>query len=214
MNETFTLSDAQAIADLDVYVARAKRVDPDAIRLTAAGGVLAVYAPVLYPRGLLDPSPTVLGLRTFAETSGARFDRTVIPASISERVAKLGPLDAPTVVMPPSDVTAAWTGIAPPRGGWLPEGSVDAEVLQAAARIGVTEIADSLPESPGDPVVQRIRSGVWSRGIEQLDAVPSGAAFAADSLGFLAGPESVALFSSGTWLRLTSRRGHVLVKRR
>ncbi|SEC14539.1 hypothetical protein SAMN04489806_2710 [Paramicrobacterium humi] len=214
MNLSFSLSDNQAVSDLNVYVSRAKHVDPDAIRLIATRGVLAVYAPVLYARGLLDASPTVLGLRTFAETSGADFDRTVTPAAISDRIAALAPVDEPRLQVPPNDVQVAWAGIAPPRGGWARATDVESDVLSDAARSGAAEIAAALPASPGDPVVQRIRSDVWARPLEHPEDIPSGAAFAAESLGFLHGPERLAVFRSGPWLRLTSRRGHVLVKQR
>ena len=41
-----------------------------------------------------------------------------------------------------------------------------------------------------------------------------GAAFAALSLGFLGEDDPVAVYESGPWTRLTTKRGHVLVKRR
>ena len=42
----------------------------------------------------------------------------------------------------------------------------------------------------------------------------SGAAFAALSLGFLGEGDAVSIYESGPWTRLTTKRGHVLVKRR
>lgn len=214
MTETFTLSDADAVSDLGTFIGRAKRVDPDAVRFLASGGVLAVYVPVLYARGILDQSATILGLRTFAENSGARFDRTVVPDSISDRVARLAGTGSAQLSMPPSEVQAPWTGIAPPRAGWTPVTSIDVETLTAAARDGVERISADLPRDAGDPVVQRIRSSVWGDGIAQLPDVPMGAAFAADSLGFIREPESARVLQSGPWLRLSLRRGHVLVRRR
>jgi hypothetical protein len=61
--------------------------------------------------------------------------------------------------------------------------------------------------------VRKVRSEVWSRPIEGLEHVPAGAAFAALSLGFL-GDDEVRLYETGPWTRLTTKRGHVLVKRR
>jgi len=54
---------------------------------------------------------------------------------------------------------------------------------------------------------------VWGRGIPGLEYVPTGAAFGAFSLGFL-GDDPVRLFETGPWTRLTTRRGHVLVRQK
>ena len=64
MSQSFSLTDSLSLADLQVYLSRAGRVEDGAVRLISAAGVLAVYTAILYPRGLLDSSPTVLGLRT------------------------------------------------------------------------------------------------------------------------------------------------------
>lgn len=214
MTETFTLSDTDAVSDLGTFVGRAKRVDPDAVRFLASGGVLAVYVPVLYARGILDQSATILGLRTYAENSDATFDRTVNPVSVSERIARLEGTGSAQLSMPPSEVQAPWTGIAPPRSGWAQIASIDVDVLSGAARAGVERIASELPRDAGDPVVQRIRASVWGEDIAQVPELPAGAAFAADSLGFISEPETARVLQSGNWLRLSLRRGHVLVRRR
>ena len=61
--------------------------------------------------------------------------------------------------------------------------------------------------------MRRVRAEVWGRPIDGLEHVPAGAAFAAYSLGFL-GEDQVKLYETGPWTRLTTTRGHVLVKRR
>jgi hypothetical protein len=43
--------------------------------------------------------------------------------------------------------------------------------------------------------------------------VPAGAGFAALGLGFL-GADDVRVYETGPWTRLSTQRGHVLVKRR
>ncbi|UCR90438.1 hypothetical protein [Mycetocola spongiae] len=216
MNTSFTLSDVHARADLTVYLKRAKRVDESAIRLIGAGGVLAVYAPVFTPRGILDAGPTILGLRTFADTGGGTFDTVVAPASVLERLARLELEEgiAQEVPLPVAEVRAAWSGIAAPRGGWEARGSIAAGELRAAAHAGIAEIAAALPENAGDPVVAKIRGGVWGAPLEALPELPAGAAFAAESLGFLGEEdEPVAVWGSGAWLRASSVRGHVLIRR-
>lgn len=211
MNDVITFQDAHAAADLRVYLARARLVDDTAVRLIAGGGVLAVYSAVLHPRGLLDASPTILGLRTFAESSGAVFDRVVAPAAIADRLAYVTGEDV-TIPLPADDVRTSWSGIAPPRGGWERVGALSSLALELAARDGAGEVARAVPDNAGDLIVQRVRSEVWSRPLDGQSLVPSGIAFAAGSLGFLVGEEEVPLYASGAWLRASPVRGHVLVR--
>ncbi|GAB3616903.1 hypothetical protein GCM10027416_14600 [Okibacterium endophyticum] len=214
MNDVFALADAESLSDLTVFLSRAKRLDDTAIRVIATAGALAVYAPVLYPRGLLDTSPAVLGLRVLRELDRAEFDRVISPGSLLERTARAESQGPPFAIgMPPGEVRVSWSGIAPPRGGWRRAGDVPADTLAAVAREGAAEIAAALPENVGDHIVQRVRSGVWSRQIDGNPGLVAGAAFAAESLGFLAGSEEIPVFVSGDWMRVSPRRGHVLVRR-
>lgn len=50
--------------------------------------------------------------------------------------------------------------------------------------------------------------------IDGLDFVPVGAAFGALSLGFLGEGDTETIYESGSWTRLTTKRGHMPVKRR
>lgn len=109
--------------------------------------------------------------------------------------------------------TVTWAGISPPRGGWRPVGETTYELMEATARAGIAEIADALPEGTGEQLVQRVRAEVWGRPIDGLEYVPAGAAFAAESLGFLDPEEPVTVLETGTWTRLTTQRGHTLIKR-
>jgi hypothetical protein len=227
MSRSFTLVDSLALGDLHVFLGRALRVDDGSVRLIAGSGVLAVYVSVLHPAGLLDESPTVLGLRTFALTSGSSgeadaFDVVVPVRSLLMRVE--GQLEAanaavaePVTVNLPLEVNSvSWAAISPPRGGWLALGPVTAEVLHAVARAGIDEVATAIPIGTGEQIVHRVRSEIWGRPITGLDHVPGGAAFAALSLGFLGegDDDPVSVYESGPWTRLTTKRGHVLVKRR
>ena len=220
MSRTFTLSDSLALGDLHVFLGRAMRVDDGSVRLIAGSGVLAVYVSVLHPAGLLDESPTVLGLRTFAIAAGEAFDAVVPVRSLAMRVesqvdaAALSPTEPVTITLPMEVNTVTWAAISPPRGGWLPLESTGSTVLEAAARAGIDEVASAIPTGTGEQIVQRVRTEIWARTIDGLDFVPAGAAFAALSLGFLADDETVAIYETGPWTRLTTRGGHVLVKRR
>ena len=107
-----------------------------------------------------------------------------------------------------------WAGISPPRGGWRALGETDAATLEAAARAGIDEVADGDPRRHGRAArAAGALRGVGPRRRPGSSTCPPGAAFAAFSLGFL-GDDAVRLFETGPWTRLTTRRGHVLVRRK
>jgi hypothetical protein len=222
MSQSFSLVDALAVADLQTYLSRAARVEEGSVRLIAGSGVLAVYTAILYPRGLLDETPTVLGLRTFATGAEVTFDVVVPIRSLLDRVARVrenaetaGEGDgSPLEIRLPLEVsTVTWAGISPPRGGWHAVGETTSGLLQSTAQAGIAEVAEAVPTGTGEQLVQRVRAEVWGRPIEGLEYVPAGAAFAADSLGFLGDDAPVTVHETGTWTRLTTRRGHTLVRR-
>jgi hypothetical protein len=230
LGSSFTLADTATLDDLQVFLARAARIEEGSVRLIAGSGVLAVYVAIFTPSGLLDESPTVLGLRTVALSAGqaehATFDVVVPIRSLLQRLEtsqetrraarEAGSTDAegPATISLPMEVnTVTWSAISPPRGGWHPIPGTTAAVLDRAARSGIAEVAAAVPDAVGDQVVRRVRSEVWGRGIEGVEHVPAGAAFAALSLGFL-GDDEVRMFETGPWTRLTTLRGHVLVKRK
>lgn len=241
MSESFFLQDNRALIDLQTYLARASRAADGAVRLIASSGVIAAYTAILSPRGLTDTMPTVLGLRTFATRPETQFDSVVPLRSLSDRLARVrdinlavdngaeqddaGVHDAAAdraesfslslrVGLPLPVATVMWAAISPPRGGWREVGHCAGEHLMSVARDGIAEVAEALPTNSGEHLVYKVRSEVWSRPIPELDFVPSGAAFAAHTLGFLAeGDDTVTVFENGSWTRLTTRRGHVLVHR-
>jgi hypothetical protein len=219
MSQTFSLVDSLSLGDLRVFLGRAGRVEDGSVRLIAGSGVLAVYVAVLYPAGLLDESPTVLGLRTFALTERDSFDAVVPVRSLLERLARLqGEVvdpNAPVVVTLPMQVnTVTWAAISPPRGGWTALEHVDGSALEKVPAAGIDEVAAAIPAGTGEQIVHRVRSEVWGRPIGGLEYVPAGAAFAALSLGFLGGQDAVRVYETGPWTRLSTAHGHVLVKRR
>lgn len=91
MTNSFALADSLAVSDLRVYLSRAARVEDGSVRLIADSGVLAVYSAIFYPRGLLDRSDTVLGLRTWAIDADISFDSVVPIRSLLERLPEVGP---------------------------------------------------------------------------------------------------------------------------
>jgi hypothetical protein len=221
MSPSLTLVDALALRDLQVYLSRATRIEEGSVRLIGGGGILAVYVAVIYPAGLLDEIPTVLGLRTFALTTSDVVDAVVPIRSLAERVNRL--LEAVTdetapvtMTVPMAVNTVTWAAISPPKGGWRAQSSLKSGLLAGVARAGIDEVAEAIPSGTGAQIVQRVRAEVWGREIEGAPDVPAGGAFAALSLGFLGetDDEDVRLFESGPWTRLTTPRGHVLIKRK
>lgn len=226
MSRSFVLADSQTLDDLQVFLARAARIEEGSVRLIAGSGVLAVYAAVFYPVGLLDESPTVLGLRTIALAlpEGGTPDSFDVVVPIRSLLTRLESAQAqratdpsttgPATISLPMEVnTVTWAAISPPRGGWRATGVTQALLLDTAARAGIDEVAAALPSGAGEQIVRRVRSEVWSRPIPGLEHVPAGAGFAALGLGFL-GEDEVRVYETGPWTRLTTRRGHVLVKRK
>ena len=147
------------------------------MRLIGGGGILAVYVAVIYPAGLLDEVPTVLGLRTFALTSTDAIDAVVPVRSLLERVNRLEAAvtdDAQPITMtvPMGVNTVTWAAISPPKGGWHARPSTTSGVLNGVARAGIDEVAGVIPAGTGAQIVQRVRAEVWGRAIDGLEDVP------------------------------------------
>lgn len=214
MSATFTLTTLPAAQDLSVLLGRALRLDDaGAVRLIADSGVLAVYVAVITPKGLLDRGPTVLGLRTFALSEG-HLDVVVPIRSMNARVdaALASTTEGPITIGLPAPVnTVVWSAISPPRGGWQRMSSLEPSGFAVAARAGIDEVAAAIPEGTGEQIVHRVRSEVWGRPLPDAHHLPAATAFALEALGFL-GDDAVQQFAAGPWIRLSTARGHVLVK--
>lgn len=206
------LEDQQGYADLRTFVTRARSLDEEgAVRLQAEGTVLAAYVGVLPGRGLLGDG-AVVGLRTMRLARPVSVDATVALGAVADRLARdlTDGLD-----VPPAGRSAAWAAVTPPRGGWEPVGSLPSAVLVETARAGIAEVAQGAPSGSGGHAVTDLRQRVWGRLTETVPPVPAGAAFAAYVLGFvdLADQEARCdVVAHGRWTRLSSPRGHVLVR--
>lgn len=215
MINPFVLVDEQSAVDLQSFLNRARRLDPEGmVRLRAFGDVLAAYVAPIFAGSLMDSGPTVLGLRTSELAAPAEIDVVVPIAAVQERLARL--IDSPDTkefkVQLLETARAPWAGISPPRQGWVAMGTINETRLTQVARDGIAEVAAAIPESVGGPIAARIRGEVWGRGIDLESMVPTGAAFAAAGLGFLTENEEVGLFHADGWIRLSSMHGHVLAK--
>lgn len=203
------LDEPQGYADLRTFVTRGRSLDEDgAIRLQADGTVLAAYVGVLPGRGLMGDG-AVVGLRTMRLAAPARVDSTVSLAALADRLARE---TTDGLELPPFSVQTAWAALTPPQGGWEPVGSLDAGALVEVARAGIAEVAHGAPAGAGGHAVTDLRQRVWGRLTETVPPVPAGAAFAAYALGFLGSSERCDVLAHGRWTRLSSARGHVLVR--
>jgi hypothetical protein len=201
-------ADSEDVEDLRTYVTRARSLDADgAVRLRSHGATLAVYVGVLPGHGLLTTG-AVLGLRVMALAEPADVDVTVSLVSVRDRLARVG---ASSLFVPPTTVQVGWAAMSPPRGGWEPVGDLRVADLKAAAVKGIAEIAHAAPEGSGAVEVAALRQRVWARDSQTTPPIPSGAAFAAYALGFLAQDDPARVFAHGRWTRLSTGTGHVLV---
>ena len=213
--EVLRFADVESLQDLSTYVGRARHLEADGeIRLQAAGPVLAAWVRVLPGQGLLGQGLT-LGLRTMPLDGPHHLDVTVPLGAITDRLARRsaeGDVGAELAV-PPTTVTAAWTAVTPPRGGWEPVAQVACEQLIDVAREGIDAVAQGTPPGAGAAAVAALRARVWGADLAgEVPGVARGLAFAAFSLGF-ARPGAVAtVLHSGPWTRLTLPVGHVLAR--
>ena len=229
---------AAVVKDLATYISRALAVNPEAaIRLTARGRVLAVFACSLEPEDASSTAPVIMGMRALHLAAESALDMTVQAQALQERLARLqkqaeqqsaeGQQNPELVLyMPPVTVNAGWAGKAAPVRGWSEVGTVPVEEFARATAEGLEAVDRALPENPGAAVLTTVRSRIWSSPmvLEYLPAfdgvqVPTGAAFALRVYGFIPEgftgelPVFAARVGSDEWLRIVAPAGMVLVRR-
>ena len=210
MTNTVTLASEHDSADLQTYLERAERLGAEHVWLVGAGTALAAYVAVLTPQGLLDVAPTVLGLRVFERVETDSLDMVVQIRAMFDRLAH----DKITIPLPVGQAGIAWTGVAPPRSGWEPAGTMLEIELQLTAKAGIEEVAKA--NGLGTNIVTAVREEVWRRELNVQNTeiprtVPAGVAFAGFGLGFF-GTGIGQVTTSGSWTRIATERGHILVK--
>lgn len=207
MSARLLFLDAHAAADALTFAGRASRLGDGAIRLQGGGGTLAMTAAPLAPRGLMDSTPTVLVMRALPVDQELSCDLVVEASALTPAGD-----DASAVELPPTALSPAWAGIAPPRSGWAAGRGVSAADLAASAQWGIAAVAQAMPADPGEDVVRSVRARVWGESDSAMSGLPRGAAFAAFAMGFIVGEETGRVFVSSPWTRITLDRGHVLVR--
>lgn len=208
-------ADVESLQDLSTYVARAKHLDADgAIRLQAAGRVLAAWVRVLPGQGLLGQG-LVLGLRTMPLEHDHELDAIVPLGGLSDRFARRS-ADGATgteISVPPTTVNPPWAALTPPRTEWEPRATVAAQTLIDVARHGIDAVAQGTPQGAGAAAVAALRQRVWGADLPDAPAgTPSGVAFAAYSLGFAQPGIEATILRRGPWTRVSLAGGHVLAR--
>jgi hypothetical protein len=207
MSQRLIFADAPAAADALTFAGRAARVGDGAVRLSASGGTLMMTSAPFAPRGLFDSTPTVLAMRALPVDPELVCDLVVEATALARADDSADELELPETALSPS-----WAGVSPPRGGWEQAGSVAASVLAARAQWGIAAVAEALPQNPGEDAVRAVRAAVWGVPDDALGGLPLGVAFAAFTLGFVGGEEDATVRTSGSWTRVSLRRGHIIVR--
>jgi hypothetical protein len=204
------VGDPRGLADLGTYLARASRANPDgAVRLQVLGNLLVTTVAVIEGTGLLGEG-TVLGMRVVTIAPSDAVDATVSFASVSDRLARDGA--GSVLSVPPTTVRAPWSGLTPPRDGWEPVGQLEGEIVDSIARQGISQVAEGTPENAGGHAVESLRRRTWGAMSDTVPPIAAGLAFGAHVLGFTAAGERASIATHGRWTRLSTSRGHVLVR--
>lgn len=206
MSQRLNLPDAETARDVLTFAGRSARVSADGVRLQAQDGVLRLSTATLAPQGLLDSTPTVMGMRILSVDPELVCDFVVPAASLT-----VAADDERAVNLPDSALSPAWAGVAPPQSGWAQVGTVRAAELAAVAAHGISLVADRVPVDAGEDVVRMLRAGVWGPLDDTMYDAPRGVAFTADALGFIAdADEEIGVYRADRWTRFSLRRGHVI----
>ncbi|MDQ3827306.1 MAG: hypothetical protein M3325_16885 [Actinomycetota bacterium] len=190
-------------ADLGVFVARAVRLDSEAlVRLRAASGRLQAW---------VDTPFDALVTRSM-HGSLRPGDLTIKGTDLFAALAAVGD----TVIDPGRAQDVLWGCALPPERGWRSVDQVPAEVLADLASQG-TAVAKTNPDPRGRPPSELLDQKVIIVSGAGLDVgVPLRCLFALSGMGFVGNPtsaETVRVWATDSWLRLDARYGAVLRRR-
>ncbi|GAB2784589.1 hypothetical protein [Streptomyces daliensis] len=200
-------ADPGEAAGLVAFLGRLLRWEKNAaVRIQAGGGVAAVFAkPARFE---------VLAVLTGRLLEPVELDVTVSAGELLEGVEE----KTETVTVPSAVTGPPWAGVLPPKGGWQAFADVPPDAVRAVAAAAVGEFrerAEKLGVGQRNPTreeLDALAEEIWSRPLGRTE-LPLRAAHAAHALGFLRGKEPVSLLRAGTWLRLRTPYGSVVVRR-
>jgi hypothetical protein len=189
-------------ADLGVFVARAVRLDSEAlVRLRTAGSRLHAWVATPFD-----------ALVTRSLCGGVHPGDLTIKGS--DLLATMAVVDE-MVVDPGQAQDALWRCALPPERGWRAVDQVPAEVLVDLAGQGAA-VARASADRRGGPPADLLDQKVITVSGAGLDiGVPLRCLFALSGMGFLGktAAETVRVWATDSWLRLDARYGAVLRRR-
>ncbi|OEV08468.1 hypothetical protein K378_01086 [Streptomyces sp. Amel2xB2] len=204
VRQRLVFADPKEAAGLEAFLRRLLRWEKAAaVRIQSGGGVVGFFAkPARFE---------VLAVRTARLLEPADTDVTVSAGELLEGVDE----SAEAVTVPEAVTGPPWAGMLPPRGGWEPFGEVPADAVRAVAAAAVGEFRERA-EQLGQPERTRekldaLAEEIWSRPLGRTQ-LPLRAVHAAHALGFLAGEGTLKLLRTGSWLRLRTPSGSVVVR--
>lgn len=209
-------ADVESLHDLGTYVGRARTLQSDgAVRLQAAGLVLAAWVCILPGRGVLGQG-VVLGLRVMPLSGPVDppLDVTVPLGSVTDRLARRTSTgDVGTrLPIPPTTVHEPWSALTPPRSGWVQHGEVAVDTLLSVAEDGIRDIAEGTPDRAGSHAVTVLRERVWSAPLPTRQDLLAGVGLAAYGLGFGRPREVATVWRCGPWTRVSTAHGHIMTR--
>ena len=204
VRKRLVFADPGEAAGLDAFLKRLLRWEKNAaVRIQAGGGVVGIFAkPARFE---------VVVVRTARLLEPVEVDITVSAGELLEAVDE--PAEAVTV---PHEVTGPpWTGVLPPRGGWKAFGEVPSDAVRTVAAAAVGEFRERAerlgPRERTRETLDAIAEEIWSRPLGRTE-LPLRAVHAAHALGFLIGEGPLGLLRAGSWLRLRTPGGSVVVR--
>lgn len=207
------LNSPEALHDLRVFLQRSESVSDGVVRLRCSQGALRATVCTFAPLGILDTAPTVLGMRIFPALEQEQFDLLLSGRAMLDRFAHLN-AEATAIGVPPTRETAAWAGQDAPQDDWQRVSDIDTAVLNGVALAGIAEVAQALPDHPGEILVREVREHVWNRNLDGCDIVTGAAALTGHILGFFGRDPVASVYQAERWTRVTTSVGHVLMFRR
>ena len=190
-------------ADLGVFVARAVRLDSEAlVRLRTADSRLHAWVATPFD-----------ALVTRSVCGGVHPSDLTIKAS--DLLAAMAVVDE-TVVDPGQVQDALWRCALPPERGWRAVDQVPAEVLADLADQGAAVVRASAGRHGGRPADLLDQKVITVSGAGLDIGVPLRCLFALSGMGFVrkTAAETVRVWATDSWLRLDARYGAVLRRRR
>lgn len=197
-------ADPGEAAGLDAFLQRLLRWEKAAaVRIQAGSGVVGVFAkPARFE---------VVAVRTARLLEPAEVDVTVSAGELLEGIDE----SAEAFTVPAAVTGPPWAGVLPPRGGWEAFGEVPADAVRAVAAAAVGEFRERAEklgrQERTREKLDALAEEIWSRPLGRTQ-LPLRAAHAAHALGFLTGEGPLKLLRTGSWLRLRTPGGSVVVR--